>query len=167
MASTDMWLVEGLITYQPPDDIILFSVQVLYKCQCLFVTGSSMKVTRVCCIGAGYVGGPTCAVIASHCPEVTVTVVDLSQPRIDQWNSDKLPIFEVSELTHCPLSMLKLINFAMWKPFLLKHTPILRKETNKHRGYILLYIKGTHAHAVTYIHGIPWYTGTTFEKYKK
>ncbi|ELU00048.1 hypothetical protein CAPTEDRAFT_153442 [Capitella teleta] len=53
-----------------------------------------MKITKVCCLGAGYVGGPTCAVIAYKCPEVTVTVVDLSQPRIDQWNSDKLPIFE-------------------------------------------------------------------------
>lgn len=52
------------------------------------------KVTRVCCIGAGYVGGPTCAVIALKCPHITVTVVDLSQVRIDQWNSDTLPIFE-------------------------------------------------------------------------
>ena len=55
-----------------------------------------MSVKKVCCIGAGYVGGPTCAVIASNCPDVTVNVVDLSQARIDQWNSPKLPIFEVS-----------------------------------------------------------------------
>lgn len=53
-----------------------------------------VKVTKVCCLGAGYVGGPTCAVIAYKCPDITVTVVDLSQPRIDAWNSDKLPIFE-------------------------------------------------------------------------
>jgi len=52
-------------------------------------------VKRVCCIGAGYVGGPTCAIIASKCPDITVTVVDLSQARINEWNSDKLPIFEV------------------------------------------------------------------------
>ena len=56
---------------------------------------SVMKVTKICCIGAGYVGGPSCAVIAHKCPDVTVTVVDLSQERIDQWNSDNLPIFEV------------------------------------------------------------------------
>lgn len=51
-------------------------------------------VHSVCCIGAGYVGGPTCAVLAYKCPEITMTVVDLSAERINQWNSDKLPIFE-------------------------------------------------------------------------
>ena len=56
-----------------------------------------MGITKICCIGAGYVGGPTCSVIAYKCPEVTVTVVDLSQERVDQWNSKdfKLPIYEV------------------------------------------------------------------------
>lgn len=54
-----------------------------------------VEVTDICCIGAGYVGGPTCAVIALKCPEINVRVVDLSQERIEQWNSDKLPIFEV------------------------------------------------------------------------
>ncbi len=53
-----------------------------------------MPVRRVCCIGAGYVGGPTCSVIAYKCPEIKVTVVDISQPRIDAWNSDELPIYE-------------------------------------------------------------------------
>jgi UDPglucose 6-dehydrogenase len=62
---------------------------------CFLMHFQMTKVTKVCCLGAGYVGGPTCAVIAYKCPEITVTVVDLSQPRIDQWNSDKLPIFEV------------------------------------------------------------------------
>ena len=52
-------------------------------------------IKAICCIGAGYVGGPTCSVIALKCPEIKVTVVDLSKPRIDAWNSDKLPIFEV------------------------------------------------------------------------
>ncbi|CAB4001132.1 UDP-glucose 6-dehydrogenase-like [Paramuricea clavata] len=51
-------------------------------------------VSKICCIGAGYVGGPTCAVIALNCPEICVTVVDLSQPRIDAWNSNRLPIYE-------------------------------------------------------------------------
>lgn len=53
-----------------------------------------MTIKRICCIGAGYVGGPTCSVIAYKCPNLTVDVVDLSQQRIAQWNSDKLPIFE-------------------------------------------------------------------------
>ena len=54
-----------------------------------------MQLKKVCCIGAGYVGGPTSAVIAANCPELTVTVVDLNETRIAQWNSDDLPIFEV------------------------------------------------------------------------
>lgn len=49
---------------------------------------------RIVCIGAGYVGGPTMTVIASKCPSVRVDVVDLSQERIDAWNSDSLPIYE-------------------------------------------------------------------------
>ncbi|GAB7366258.1 hypothetical protein MBLNU230_g7816t1 [Neophaeotheca triangularis] len=52
------------------------------------------KVKNICCIGAGYVGGPTCAVIANKNPDINVTVVDLSQPRIDAWNSPQLPIYE-------------------------------------------------------------------------
>ncbi|GAA3656774.1 UDP-glucose 6-dehydrogenase [Flavivirga jejuensis] len=56
-----------------------------------------MKIKNICCIGAGYVGGPTMAVIAKQCPNIKVTVVDINQARIDAWNSDdfnKLPIFE-------------------------------------------------------------------------
>lgn len=49
---------------------------------------------KICGIGAGYVGGPTCSVIALKCPEIQVTVVDKSKDRIAQWNSDKLPIYE-------------------------------------------------------------------------
>ncbi len=49
---------------------------------------------KICCIGAGYVGGPTMAVIAEQCPEITVTVVDLDQARIDAWNSNQLPVYE-------------------------------------------------------------------------
>ncbi|KAG5853359.1 hypothetical protein ANANG_G00072450 [Anguilla anguilla] len=54
-----------------------------------------VQVKRICCIGAGYVGGPTCSVIAQMCPDVTVTVVDVNEDRIRAWNSDSLPIFEV------------------------------------------------------------------------
>ncbi|KAL3879780.1 hypothetical protein ACJMK2_032066 [Sinanodonta woodiana] len=53
-----------------------------------------MTIKKICCIGAGYVGGPTCSVIAYKCPSIQVTVVDISKERIAQWNSDKLPIFE-------------------------------------------------------------------------
>ncbi|MGE9294142.1 MAG: UDP-glucose 6-dehydrogenase [Puniceicoccales bacterium] len=49
---------------------------------------------KICCIGAGYVGGPTMAMIAKQCPDIPVTVVDINQARIDAWNSDSLPVFE-------------------------------------------------------------------------
>lgn len=55
-----------------------------------------MVISKICCIGAGYVGGPTCSVMALKCPDIKITVVDLSVERIGQWNSDKLPIYEVS-----------------------------------------------------------------------
>ena len=54
-------------------------------------------ITNICCIGAGYVGGPTMAVIAQKCPHIKVTAVDLNEQRIADWNSadlDKLPIYE-------------------------------------------------------------------------
>ncbi|OIP47957.1 MAG: UDP-glucose 6-dehydrogenase [Flavobacteriaceae bacterium CG2_30_31_66] len=56
-----------------------------------------MKVKNICCIGAGYVGGPTMAVIADKCPDVCVEVVDLNQQRIAAWNDaelNNLPIYE-------------------------------------------------------------------------
>jgi len=53
-----------------------------------------MVISKICCIGAGYVGGPTCSVMALKCPEIQVTVVDRSEVRIKQWNSEKLPIYE-------------------------------------------------------------------------
>ena len=56
-----------------------------------------MKIKNICCIGAGYVGGPTMAVIALNCPDINVNVVDLNQERINDWNSEdlsKIPIYE-------------------------------------------------------------------------
>ena len=56
-----------------------------------------MKITKICCIGAGYVGGPTMAVIAQKCPHIQVTVVDLNEQRITDWNdpnTDNIPIYE-------------------------------------------------------------------------
>ncbi|MCR9295630.1 MAG: UDP-glucose 6-dehydrogenase [bacterium] len=52
------------------------------------------SIESICCIGAGYVGGPTMAMIAKQCPHIKVHVVDLNQARIDAWNSDELPIYE-------------------------------------------------------------------------
>ena len=55
-----------------------------------------MKIKNICCIGAGYVGGPTMAVIAHKCPNIKVTVVDINIERIKKWNGDLnfLPIYE-------------------------------------------------------------------------
>lgn len=48
----------------------------------------------ITCLGAGYVGGPTMAMIALKCPEVRVIVADINPKQIERWNSDKLPIYE-------------------------------------------------------------------------
>ena len=56
-----------------------------------------MKITNICCIGAGYVGGPTMAIIALKCPHIKVTVVDLNEKRIAAWNDadvNNIPIYE-------------------------------------------------------------------------
>ena len=56
-----------------------------------------MEITKICCIGAGYVGGPTMAIIAQKCPTIKVTVVDLNVERIAAWNNpdlDTIPIYE-------------------------------------------------------------------------
>ena len=56
-----------------------------------------MKINTICCIGAGYVGGPTMAVIAQKCPNIKVTVVDLNEDRIAKWNDenvDNIPVYE-------------------------------------------------------------------------
>ncbi len=56
-----------------------------------------MEITKICCIGAGYVGGPTMAIIAQKCPHIKVTVVDLNGDRIAAWNDpdvDNIPIYE-------------------------------------------------------------------------
>ena len=56
-----------------------------------------LMIKNICCIGAGYVGGPTMSVIADRCPHLNINVVDLNKKRIEAWNSKdltKLPIFE-------------------------------------------------------------------------
>ncbi len=55
------------------------------------------KIKNICCIGAGFVGGPTMSVIADKCPTINVNVVDINSERIELWNCDdltKLPIYE-------------------------------------------------------------------------
>jgi UDPglucose 6-dehydrogenase len=57
----------------------------------------SKIISKICCIGAGYVGGPTMSVIAQKCPGIKVTVVDLNQARIDAWNdpdTNNIPVYE-------------------------------------------------------------------------
>lgn len=49
---------------------------------------------NICCIGAGYVGGPTMAMIAKQCPDISVHVVDINEERIAAWQTDNLPIYE-------------------------------------------------------------------------
>jgi len=56
-----------------------------------------MTIKKICCIGAGYVGGPTMSVIAKQCPHIQVTVVDLNEARIAAWNDtdvNNIPVYE-------------------------------------------------------------------------
>lgn len=55
------------------------------------------KIKNICCIGAGYVGGPTMAVIAQKCPDINITVVDINEKRIAAWNDENvgnIPVYE-------------------------------------------------------------------------
>ena len=55
------------------------------------------QIKNICCIGAGYVGGPTMAVIADKCPDIQINIVDINKERINAWNDSdisKLPVFE-------------------------------------------------------------------------
>ena len=55
------------------------------------------EIKNICCIGAGYVGGPTMSVIAHKCPEIQVNVIDINEERIKAWNNadtSTLPIYE-------------------------------------------------------------------------
>ena len=57
----------------------------------------NLSTKNICCLGAGYVGGPTMAVIADKCPNINVTVLDINEERINSWNAndlEKLPVFE-------------------------------------------------------------------------
>jgi UDPglucose 6-dehydrogenase len=67
----------------------------IYKPNSLIVIPT--KINTICCIGAGYIGGPTMAVIAKKCPHIKVIVVDTNKQRINDWNDtdlSKLPVYE-------------------------------------------------------------------------
>ncbi len=56
-----------------------------------------MKIENICCIGAGFVGGPTMAVLSKYCPEILITLVDVNEEKINNWNSNSssdFPVFE-------------------------------------------------------------------------
>ena len=57
----------------------------------------SFEIKKICCIGAGYVGGPTMSVVAHQCPAIEVTIVDMNAERIAAWNSDNLDLLPVYE----------------------------------------------------------------------
>ncbi len=72
-------------------DLILWYLSA-FKNECI-----NKMIKNICCIGAGYVGGPTMAVIAQKNPNVNVTVVDINEARIAAWNDDNLenlPVYE-------------------------------------------------------------------------
>jgi len=62
----------------------------------MIIIEHNMEIKNICCIGAGYVGGPTMSVIALKCPNINVNVVDANVDKINSWNGklDKLPVFE-------------------------------------------------------------------------
>lgn len=81
---------------------------------CCFPSSTIMvEIKKICCIGAGYVGGPTCSVIAQMCPEIRVTVVDVNESRINAWNSPTLPIYEVGVLSNCVLILFDVLQFSV------------------------------------------------------
>ena len=53
-----------------------------------------MKIKNICCIGAGYVGGPTMSIIAQKNPKINVNVVDMNSNKIAAWNSENLKIYQ-------------------------------------------------------------------------
>ncbi len=53
-----------------------------------------MKIKNICCIGAGYVGGPTMSIIAQKNSDIKVNVVDMNADKISAWNSENLPVYE-------------------------------------------------------------------------
>ncbi len=87
------WLVAlpCIFTYEIKLIFILLFIDLINMAN---LSDEVIPIRKICCIGAGYVGGPTCSILAYKCPDVQVTVVDMNESRINQWNSSKLPIYE-------------------------------------------------------------------------
>ena len=111
-----------------------------------------MKVKNICCIGAGYVGGPTMAVLALKSPNIKFHVVDINQKRIDQWNGslDNLPIFEpglseiVGEIRNKNLFFSSNVEDAIKKSeiiFISVNTPTKTKGIGKDMAADLKYVE--------------------------
>ena len=55
------------------------------------------EIKKICCIGAGYVGGPTMAIFAYNCPHIQINVVDINEDRIKSWNNPDLSLLPIYE----------------------------------------------------------------------
>ena len=76
---------------------MFFDIEIVIVIELVIVIKKVMKIKNICCIGAGYVGGPTMSIIAQKCPGIKVTVVDLNEQRIAAWNDadvHNIPIYE-------------------------------------------------------------------------
>ncbi|OCL04605.1 nucleotide sugar dehydrogenase [Glonium stellatum] len=102
----------------------------------MWVTKAPETVKNICCVGAGYVGGPTAAVIAFQNPSIQVSVVDLDEARIRKWNSRHLPVHEpgLIEVVRVSRDGTKATEIALGneneKVFLPSREPNLRFSTN-------------------------------------
>lgn len=76
---------------------MIFDIEIVIVIELVIVIKKVMRIKNICCIGAGYVGGPTMSIIAQKCPGIKVTVVDLNEQRIAAWNDadvHNIPIYE-------------------------------------------------------------------------
>lgn len=117
-----------------------------------------MKIKQICCIGAGYVGGPTMAVIALKCPDLKITVVDINEEKIDMWNSEdlnNLPVYEpglseiIEKVRDKNLFFSKDINQAVIDAemiFLAVNTPTKTSGKGKGMAVDLRYIESSAEH---------------------
>lgn len=88
------WLICFLVVKLLSSVCICRSLFDVFVLKVLLSSEKKMSVRNICCIGAGYVGGPTCAVIAARCPAIRVNVVDKCADKIAAWNSSCLPVYE-------------------------------------------------------------------------
>lgn len=96
--SFQIWHLDNFYCVMNKQSYFKFSVFNSRTVLCFSSSTVMFEIKKICCIGAGYVGGPTCSVIAQMCPEIKVTVVDVNESRINAWNSPTLPIYEVNHI---------------------------------------------------------------------